>query len=194
MSYLDMLEDRKVQELINNLDEQEIARLGQEAQKLLDNLPTAEEVETIPEITIYTDGACSGNPGPGGWGAVLTTEWRGIPVQRDYKGTAEKTTNNRMELTAIIESLRKIHAHFAEGTVILVVSDSKYVVDGWMKWLSRWQANGWLTSKKEPVANKDLWLELLSLGLKFELYIEWTKGHAENPLNDRADALARGWI
>ncbi|MBN1413195.1 MAG: ribonuclease HI [Spirochaetales bacterium] len=139
-------------------------------------------------ITIYTDGACSGNPGPGGWAFILkdgSTETR-------KAGGNRSTTNNRMELQAVIEAfhhlLRNKAAPDAEAAVF---TDSEYVKKGITDWILRWEKNGWKTAGKKPVKNKELWMELRALSLKFAIKWHWIKGHAENPFNNACDEMAR---
>ena len=134
-------------------------------------------------VTLYTDGACSGNPGPGGWGAIL--EYKGH--EREMSGGEENTTNNRMELTAVIRGLQALK----ESCVVELYSDSKYVIDGLSKgWAAGWQKRGWIKSDKKPALNPDLWEQLLELTAKHEMHYHWIKGHAENPKNTRCDELA----
>ena len=134
-------------------------------------------------VTIYTDGACSGNPGPGGWGAIL--EWNG--VEKELSGGAADTTNNRMELTGVIRALSCLK----EPCVVELYSDSKYVIDGLGKgWAKGWRARGWVKSDKKPALNPDLWEQLLSLCDTHAVRCHWVKGHAENPYNNRCDELA----
>jgi len=134
-------------------------------------------------VTIYTDGACSGNPGPGGWGAVL----RYGAHELELSGGAAETTNNRMELTGVIEALRRLK----EPCAVELYSDSKYVVDALSKgWAQSWQRKGWIKSDKKPALNADLWETLLTLSARHELRCHWVKGHAENEYNNRCDALA----
>ena len=134
-------------------------------------------------VTLYTDGACSGNPGPGGWGAIL--EFNG--VQKELSGGAEKTTNNRMELTAVIEGLRALK----EPCKVELYSDSKYVVDALEKgWAQSWQKRGWVKSDKSPALNPDLWETLLALCKQHKVTCHWVKGHAQNEKNNRCDELA----
>lgn len=124
-------------------------------------------------VTIYTDGACSGNPGPGGWGAILS--YRG--TEKELSGGAAQTTNNRMELTAVIEALRLLK----EPCVVELYSDSKYVIDALEKgWARSWQQRGWVKSDKKPALNPDLWEQLLALTDIHEVRCHWVKGHAEN--------------
>ena len=134
-------------------------------------------------VTLYTDGACSGNPGPGGWGAIL--EFNGI--EKELCGGAENTTNNRMELTAVIEGLKALK----EPCIVELYSDSKYVIDALEKgWAVSWRAKGWKKADKKPALNPDLWEILLDLCEKHHLHYHWVKGHADNPKNNRCDEMA----
>lgn len=134
-------------------------------------------------VEIYTDGACSGNPGPGGWGAIL----RYGTVEKELCGGEEETTNNRMELMAVIEGLRALK----KPCRVAIHTDSRYVMDGVQKWLAGWMRNGWKTAAKKKVKNQDLW-EMLNQELKrHEISWTWVKGHSGHPENERADALAR---
>ncbi len=134
-------------------------------------------------VTLYTDGACSGNPGPGGWGAVL--EYRGHELE--LSGGEESTTNNRMELTAVIQGLSRLK----EPCVVELYSDSKYVIDALEKgWAASWQKKGWIKSDRKPALNPDLWETLLELTRRHEMRYHWIKGHADNPKNERCDQLA----
>ena len=134
-------------------------------------------------VTIYTDGACSGNPGPGGWGAIL--EWQGH--EKELSGGEAQTTNNRMELTAVLTALRLLK----EPCIVELYSDSKYVVDAIDKgWLYGWQKKGWIKADKKPVLNVDLWQQLLPLLARHNVRLHWVKGHAENEKNNRCDQLA----
>ena len=134
-------------------------------------------------VTIYTDGACSGNPGPGGWGAIL--EWNG--VEKELSGGEKQTTNNRMELTGVISALRKLK----EPCSVELYTDSKYVCDAVMKrWVYGWKAKGWIKADKKPALNVDLWEQLLPLLEYHDVHWHWVKGHAENEKNNRCDALA----
>ena len=134
-------------------------------------------------VTIYTDGACSGNPGPGGWGAIL--EWNG--VEKELRGGENPTTNNRMELTAVIVALETLK----EACIVEIYSDSKYVIDALTKgWLVSWRKNGWRKSDKKPVLNVDLWERLLPQLARHEMHYHWVKGHAENEKNNRCDKMA----
>jgi len=137
----------------------------------------------IPEIDIYTDGACSGNPGPGGWGAVLI--YNGI--KKEISGYEENTTNNRMELTAVIKALSLLK----RSCKINLYSDSSYLINAFnQKWIENWQKRGWLKSDKTPVENKDLWLELLDLSSCHDIKWIKVKGHSDNEYNNRCDKLA----
>ena len=138
-------------------------------------------------IKIYTDGACSGNPGIGGWGVVI------LENNKDnifLNGGDDNTTNNRMELQAAIEALR----YFSEKQNITLVTDSKYVKDGIQSWIQNWKKNGWKTAAKKPVKNIDLWKELDDLVENHSVNWKWVKGHSGNPGNDRADQLANKGI
>ena len=137
----------------------------------------------MKKIHIYTDGACSGNPGPGGWGAVL--EYNG--ARKEISGGEAETTNNRMELTGIIRAL----ALLKEPCDITFCSDSKYVIDGLSKgWAKGWRSRGWVKSDKKPALNSDLWAQLLDLIEPHTIHYEWIKGHAGHPQNERCDTLA----
>ena len=134
-------------------------------------------------VTIYTDGACSGYPGPGGWGAFL--EWNS--VEKELSGGENPTTNNRMELLAVISALEKLN----QSCIVELYSDSKYVIDALTKgWLTSWIKNGWRKADKKPVLNVDLWQRLLPLLEKHEMHYHWVKGHAENEKNNRCDQMA----
>lgn len=136
-----------------------------------------------PHVIIYSDGACSGNPGPGGWGAIL----RYGEHERELSGGEQNTTNNRMELTGVIRALQMLK----DPCVVELYSDSKYVIDALEKgWARSWQAKGWVKSDKKPALNPDLWETLLSLCEIHQVHTHWVKGHAENPYNNRCDQLA----
>ena len=138
---------------------------------------------TMKTVTIYTDGACSGNPGPGGWGAILMYGAH----KRELSGGEANTTNNRMELTAVIEALSLLK----EPCIVDLWSDSKYVIDGLEKgWAKGWKARGWKKADKKPALNPDLWDRLLALTEVHSLRCHWVKGHAENAYNNRCDELA----
>ena len=134
-------------------------------------------------IAVYTDGACSGNPGPGGWGAVLCYKGR----EKEISGGEALTTNNRMELTAVISALECLK----EPCEVDLYSDSKYVIDALeKKWAESWRKKGWIKSDKKPALNPDLWERLLLLVSQHEMHYHWVKGHADNEYNNRCDALA----
>ncbi len=137
-------------------------------------------------VEIFTDGACSGNPGPGGWGALL--RFRG--TEKELSGGETPTTNNRMELMAAIEGLKALK----RPTQVRVWTDSVYVRDGITKWIHGWKRSGWKTADKKPVKNVDLWQALLEAAKPHDVEWRWVKGHAGHPENERADALARGGI
>ncbi|MCP3803042.1 ribonuclease HI [Allokutzneria sp. A3M-2-11 16] len=134
-------------------------------------------------VEIYTDGACSGNPGPGGWGAVLRY---GEHERELHGGDAGPTTNNRMELTAPIKALECLK----RPSTVHIYTDSTYVRNGILSWLPKWKRNGWMTSSREPVKNSDLWRELDAAVAQHEVEWHWVKGHSGHPENERADRLA----
>ncbi len=135
------------------------------------------------QVVLYTDGACSGNPGPGGWGAILS--YKGY--EKELSGGEASTTNNRMELMAVIAALRLLR----QPCVVELYSDSQYVINGLAKgWAEGWRARGWQKADKKPALNPDLWDELLRLTEPHEMHYHWVKGHGENPKNNRCDALA----
>lgn len=142
-----------------------------------------EAADAASVVEIFTDGACSGNPGPGGWGVVL--RWRG--VEKELFGGEPETTNNRMELTA---ALRGLEALKRRATVRLY-TDSEYVKKGITEWIHGWKARGWKTAAKEPVKNADLWQALDAARAAHDVSFHWVRGHAGHPENERADALAR---
>ncbi|MCD8367703.1 MAG: ribonuclease HI [Clostridiales bacterium] len=134
-------------------------------------------------VTLYTDGACSGNPGPGGWAAILLYEEH----TRELSGGEDATTNNRMELTAVIKGLEALK----EPCIVELYSDSKYVIDALDKgWAKSWQSRGWVKGDKKPALNPDLWERLLTLCDRHTVHLHWVKGHADTPYNNRCDALA----
>lgn len=137
-------------------------------------------------IKIYTDGACSGNPGPGGWGALIIDG----DNETELCGGEDPTTNNRMELQAAIEALRAT----TDGGPVIVFTDSQYVKNGINSWIKGWKKNGWKNAAKKPVKNKDLWLDLDAAIENRSIEWRWVKGHAGDPGNERADALARAGI
>ena len=137
----------------------------------------------MKQVTLYTDGACSGNPGPGGWGAILECEGH----RKELSGGEASTTNNRMELTAVITGLSALK----EPCTVTLYSDSKYIIDAIQKgWAKKWRANGWMRNAKDPALNPDLWEKLLDLLEKHEVTFVWVKGHAGHPENERCDQLA----
>lgn len=137
----------------------------------------------MKHIDIFTDGACSGNPGPGGWGAIL--RYNGI--EKEMSGSEKETTNNRMELSAVIEALGALK----EACEVTVYTDSKYVCDAVVKkWVYSWQANGWRKADKKPALNVDLWEKLLNLLNRHTVEFVWLKGHAGHPENERCDKMA----
>lgn len=141
----------------------------------------------MEEVTLYTDGACSGNPGPGGWGALLM--FNGI--KKEISGAKKDTTNNIMELTAVIEGLKLLK----RPCIVNVYSDSAYVVNAFLQgWIYNWQLKGWKTANKEPVKNKELWEELYALTQTHKVTFHKVKGHSNNPYNNRCDELATGAI
>jgi ribonuclease HI len=137
----------------------------------------------MTEVVIYTDGACSGNPGPGGWGVVL--RWNG--TVKELHGSDPQTTNNRMELMAAIQALESLN----RPSQVRLYTDSTYVLNGITKWVAGWQRNGWRTAAKKPVKNEDLWRQLVQAMERHEISWQWVKGHAGDEGNERADALAR---
>lgn len=137
-------------------------------------------------VEAFTDGACSGNPGPGGWGAVL--RWRGH--ERELSGGEAETTNNRMEMMAAIAALEALK----RPSRITITTDSTYLRDGITKWVPGWRRNGWKTAAKQPVKNRDLWERLVTAAARHEVDWQWVRGHDGHPENERADALARAAI
>ena len=136
----------------------------------------------MKKINIYTDGACKGNPGPGGWGALIVLE----DEQIELSGGKKETTNNQMELMAVIKSLE----HFDNKIDATIYTDSKYVMDGITNYIKRWKINGWKTASKKPVKNSELWKSLDSLNSFHNIQWNWVKGHSGHPGNEKADALA----
>ncbi|HDZ89197.1 MAG: ribonuclease HI [Deltaproteobacteria bacterium] len=134
-------------------------------------------------VEIFTDGACSGNPGPGGYGAILKYG----DITKEISGYDAKTTNNRMEMMAVIEALRQLK----RPCRVRLYTDSKYVMKGMSEWLPRWIRNNWLTSQKRPVMNRDLWEEIVNLSKSHEIEWNWIKGHQGHLENERCDQLAR---
>ncbi len=136
----------------------------------------------MKHVEIFTDGACKGNPGPGGWGAILRTGGH----EKELSGSAAQTTNNRMEMMAAIESLKALKSPCA----VTLHTDSRYVIDGITKWIFGWQKNGWRNAAKKPVANSDLWLQLIDAARPHKVEWVWVKGHDGHAENERADQLA----
>ena len=136
----------------------------------------------IPHVEIATDGACKGNPGPGGWGAVIRSGAR----EKDISGGENPTTNNRMELMAAIKALEALK----KPCRVTLSTDSKYVMDGLTKWIHGWRKNGWKTADRKPVKNADLWQELVTASAPHQIEWQWVKGHNGHPDNERADKLA----
>ena len=139
-----------------------------------------------PVTVMFADGACKGNPGPGGWGVLLQSGGR----EKELFGGEAQTTNNRMELTAVIEGLRSLEG----GSTVRVYTDSQYVQKGISEWIHSWKRRGWLTADKKPVKNVDLWKKLEETARAHEVEWHWVKGHAGHPENERADALANKGI
>ena len=136
----------------------------------------------MKKVSIFTDGACKGNPGPGGWGALL----RMGRHEKELSGGEADTTNNRMEMTAVIRGLGAL----TEPCSVELYSDSKYVLDGITKWVEGWKKRGWVTASKKPVRNADLWHELIAAAARHDVSWHWVKGHAGHPENERVDKLA----
>ncbi len=137
----------------------------------------------MDKVEIFTDGACSGNPGPGGWGAIL--RYKG--TEKELNGFSAHTTNNQMELTATIEALKAL----TRSCDIVLTTDSQYVKDGITKWIFNWKKNNWRTANKKPVKNQELWMALDDEIRKHNIEWAWVKSHAGHPENERADELAR---
>lgn len=141
--------------------------------------------DNADEVHIFADGACSGNPGPGGWGAILKCP--GLGVEKELSGGEKATTNNRMELTGVIEALRALK----RPCRVTVTTDSRYVADAFRaRWIEKWQRNGWRTAGKQPVKNEDLWRALLDAMRMHQVSWKWIRGHAGHAENERADQLA----
>ncbi|CAN5215653.1 ribonuclease HI [soil metagenome] len=145
---------------------------------------------SLPLVVIHADGACKGNPGPGGWGAILEFERETGRSEKELFGGAPLTTNNRMELTAVIEALRALKRRCQ----VRVYTDSQYVQKGVKEWLRNWKARGWRTAAKEPVKNEDLWRDLDALLSEHEIEWHWVRGHNGHPGNERADQLANAGV
>ena len=153
---------------------------------------TINDSEKKYNIAIYTDGACSGNPGKGGWGAILIYNKKkqngdNKEIKKIISGSNNMTTNNIMELTAVIEALKIIK----KPSKITLFSDSKYVINGATQWLQKWQTNRWLGANKKPIKNVELWQDLLKLSTNHEIQWNWVKGHSTDPVNNEVDLIAR---
>ncbi len=133
-------------------------------------------------VEIFTDGACKGNPGPGGWGAIL----RMGSHEKEISGSDPDTTNNRMEMMAVLRALKAL----TRPCTVQLYSDSKYVIDGMTKWIHGWQKRGWVNASKKPVRNADLWHDLIEAARPHDIHWHWVKGHNGHPENERVDALA----
>jgi len=136
----------------------------------------------VKKIDIFTDGACKGNPGPGGWGAILRMGGH----EKELSGSDPSTTNNRMEMTAVIKGLNAL----IEPCEVTLHTDSRYVIDGMTKWIEGWKRNGWINASKQPVRNADLWHELIEAAQRHEIHWQWVKGHNGHTENERVDRLA----
>jgi len=146
-------------------------------------------------LKIFTDGGCSGNPGPGGWAYVMVLEtFQGAKIIAQDKGMERETTNNRMEISAVIAALRALKTMDNVPRHISVYTDSQYVQKGITEWIRNWKRNSWRTSGKTPVKNQDLWKELDSLSEEFPIKWEWIKGHAGNEYNERCDRMTQAAI
>lgn len=146
-------------------------------------MPPHSSPKPIPSVALFTDGACSGNPGPGGWGALLRCKG----VEKELSGAEPDTTNNRMELMAAIEGLKSLK----RACAVDLYTDSKYVLQGLTEWLPGWKARGWKTADKKPVKNQDLWMALDEQVARHHVTWHWVKGHAGHAENERVDELAR---
>jgi ribonuclease HI len=149
--------------------------------KLFSKMSQADE-HRLKRVAIFTDGACKGNPGPGGWGAIL----RMGRHEKELSGGEADTTNNRMEMTAVIRALNAL----TEPCAITLHTDSRYVIDGMTKWVEGWKRKGWVNASKQPVRNQDLWHDLIEAALPHQIEWQWVKGHAGHAENERADQLA----
>jgi ribonuclease HI len=136
----------------------------------------------MKQVDIFTDGACKGNPGPGGWGAILRMGGH----EKELSGSAPATTNNRMEMSGVIQALKALN----EPCHVTLHTDSRYVIDGMTKWMAGWKRNGWKNAAKQPVANVDLWHDMVAAAATHRIDWVWVKGHAGHPENERADRLA----
>ena len=137
---------------------------------------------SLKKIEVFTDGACKGNPGPGGWGAIL----RMGRHEKELSGSDPSTTNNRMEMTAVIKALEAL----IEPCEVVLHTDSRYVIDGMTKWIHGWKRNGWINASKQPVRNADLWHDLIEAAKRHQVEWVWVRGHDGHPENERADKLA----
>ncbi|MDR0677701.1 MAG: ribonuclease HI [Holosporaceae bacterium] len=137
----------------------------------------------MKHVSIYTDGACSGNPGSGGWGALIIYD----SIEKELSGHEDSTTNNRMELMSAIMALEKLK----EPCLVELYSDSKYLIDGITKWINRWEKNNWLSTDKKPVKNQDLWTRLRETSKRHTISWHWVEGHSGYEFNERVDKLAR---
>jgi len=146
-------------------------------------MPDLKTKSDLKHVEIFTDGACSGNPGPGGWGALL----RYKKTEKELSGYAAQTTNNRMELTAVVEALRALK----KPCRVIVTTDSMYLKDGITQWIKNWKRNGWVTRDKTPVKNKDLWEALDEASQRHMIEWRWVRGHVGHLENERCDQLAR---
>jgi ribonuclease HI len=152
------------------------------------SIPTGLRWLLVPDLYAYTDGACSGNPGPGGWGVLLQAkDGKAVVKQRELSGGAADTTNNRMELLAAINALEALE----RASELTIITDSAYVKNGITTWLHGWKRKGWKTAAKKPVKNVDLWKRLDEAQARHSVKWEWVKGHAGHPENEKADELAR---
>ena len=136
----------------------------------------------MKKVEIFTDGACKGNPGPGGWGVIL----RMGPHEKEMSGSERQTTNNRMEMTAVLKGLTAL----TEPCDVTVYTDSRYVIDGMTKWIHGWIKKGWINASRQPVANAELWRELLDAAARHRITWQWVRGHAGHVENERVDKLA----
>lgn len=139
------------------------------------------------KVIIYTDGACSGNPGPGGWAAVVMYENKSVFIKKRISGGEENTTNNKMELKAVINGLKMLKI----SCKVIVHTDSQYIKQGITEWINKWKTNGWKTADKKPVKNRELWQELDEVALQHDINWKWVRAHNGNMYNEEADRLAR---
>ncbi len=148
----------------------------------MNNRPRSTAHAALPKVLLFTDGACSGNPGPGGWGVIL----RYGSTEKELSGGEAETTNNRMEMTAVLEGLNALK----KPCHVTICTDSQYVLKGMTEWLPGWIAKGWKTADKKPVKNADLWQALQAAAARHHVQWQWVRGHNGHPENERADALA----